>query len=170
MHFLKYIREQFGADNLGAIHWAHGVNRRSRLKKVLADPATMFVEVDIHESLSGAPVLMHPPKLSSEITITGTPIEPAPEQTFDLALEEFLVSLASTNKGIKLDFKSPRILETSLELVAKIAPSQPVMLHADIVPVAGGPAPVIHNDFIGNCRQLVPKATLSIGWPLLRPS
>ena len=115
-------------------------------------------------SAQGEPVLMHPPKPRQDVTGRGTPIEPDPKQTFDLSCEEFLVRLAQTDKGIKLDFKSPYIVVDCLELLAKIKPKQPVMFNADLVPVTGGADPEFHPDFVELCRRLHPDASLSLAW------
>ncbi|NWW96522.1 F151B protein, partial [Rhynochetos jubatus] len=64
------------------------------------------------------PVMAHPPETDSDNT-----------------LQEWLEEIASTNKGIKLDFKSLEAVQPSLELLEEVKQHlrRPVWLNADIL-------------------------------------
>lgn len=62
-----------------------------------------------------------------------------PYHTSDLTLDAFLTEIieSKTNKGIKLDFKSTKVVEPAFRILAKhysnINSNQPVILNADIL-------------------------------------
>ncbi|NXT15422.1 F151B protein, partial [Prunella fulvescens] len=96
------------------------------------------------------PVLAHPPDTDSDIT-----------------LREWLALMGSTDKGIKLDFKSLAAVGPSLELLGQAgqALDRPVWLNGDVLP---GPrascAPLDARAFLGAVTSSCPEATLSLGW------
>uniref|UniRef100_A0A8C5TN76 Family with sequence similarity 151 member B n=1 Tax=Malurus cyaneus samueli TaxID=2593467 RepID=A0A8C5TN76_9PASS len=110
-----------------------------------------MVEADVLlRAGSGVPILAHPPDTDSDIT-----------------LQEWLAEMASTNKGIKLDFKSLDAVGPSLELLGQLGQhlDRPVWLNGDILP---GPhashAPLDARTFLATVTSSCPEATLSLGW------
>ncbi|NXL74664.1 F151B protein, partial [Leptocoma aspasia] len=81
------------------------------------------------------PILAHPPDADSDIT-----------------LQEWLAQMGSTNKGIKLDFKSLAAVGPSLELLGQVGQplDRPVWLNGDILPgPCGSCAPLDARAFLG---------------------
>ncbi|NXV65796.1 F151B protein, partial [Molothrus ater] len=96
------------------------------------------------------PILAHPPDTDSDIT-----------------LQEWLAQMGSTNKGIKLDFKSLAAVGPSLELLGQAGQSldRPVWLNGDILPgPCGSCAPLDARAFLSAVTSSCPDATLSLGW------
>ncbi|NXH92684.1 F151B protein, partial [Edolisoma coerulescens] len=89
------------------------------------------------------PILAHPPDTDSDIT-----------------LQEWLAEMVSTNKGIKLDFKSLAAVGPSLELLGQLGQplDRPVWLNGDILP---GPR--------ASCAPLDARAFLAAADPCLSP-
>ncbi|NXD05062.1 F151B protein, partial [Certhia familiaris] len=82
------------------------------------------------------PILAHPPDTDSDIT-----------------LQEWLALMVSTNKGIKLDFKSLAAVGPSLELLELLGQplDVPVWLNGDILPgPCGSCAPLDAHAFLGH--------------------
>ncbi|KFW80263.1 Protein FAM151B, partial [Manacus vitellinus] len=90
------------------------------------------------------PILAHPPDTDSDIT-----------------LQEWLTQMVNTNKGIKLDFKSPDAVGPSLELLGQVEQQlrRPVWINGDIL---AGPVP----DFAHFVSQLNHSVKLWVGWGL----
>lgn len=91
----------------------------------------------------------------------------------DLTLEDFLLQIihsteGSATKGIKLDFKSTRVVEPAFRNLARHIDflKGPLVLHADII--AGdnkqGAQPVDIWTFLMLIRTRFPKAIISMGW------
>ena len=91
----------------------------------------------------------------------------------DLTLEDFLLGIihsteGSASKGIKLDFKSTRVVEPAFRNLARHIDylKGPLVLHADII--AGdnktGAQPVDIWTFLMLIRTRFPKAIISMGW------
>uniref|UniRef100_A0A8C3DBR4 Family with sequence similarity 151 member B n=1 Tax=Corvus moneduloides TaxID=1196302 RepID=A0A8C3DBR4_CORMO len=98
----------------------------------------------------GDPILAHPPDTDSDIT-----------------LQEWLAEMVSTNKGIKLDFKSLGAVGPSLELLSRLrrALERPVWLNGDVLPgPRGGRPPLDARAFLAAVASSCPAATLSLGW------
>ncbi|NXN84577.1 F151B protein, partial [Bombycilla garrulus] len=96
------------------------------------------------------PVLAHPPDTDSDIT-----------------LQEWLAQVASTDKGIKLDFKSLAAVAPSLQLLGQVGQplARPVWLNGDVLPgPLGSRAPLDARAFLGTVTSACPDATLSLGW------
>ncbi|XP_036259212.1 protein FAM151B isoform X2 [Molothrus ater] len=147
-HFLRtgHIAARDGA----AVRWFHAANSRARAAEAARSDVHM-VEVDV--VLRGGdrdPILAHPPDTDSDIT-----------------LQEWLAQMGSTNKGIKLDFKSLAAVGPSLELLGQAGQSldRPVWLNGDILPGPGGScAPLDARAFLSAVTSSCPDATLSLGW------
>ncbi|NXA65353.1 F151B protein, partial [Mohoua ochrocephala] len=106
------------------------------------------------------PILAHPPDTDSDIT-----------------LQEWLAEMVSTNKGIKLDFKSLGAVGPSLELLGQLGQplDRPVWLNGDILPgPRGGHAPLDARAFLGAVTSSCPEATLAVclspgyAWPMVQ--
>ncbi|NXJ28675.1 F151B protein, partial [Dicrurus megarhynchus] len=96
------------------------------------------------------PIMAHPPDTDSDIT-----------------LQEWLAEMVSTDKGIKLDFKSLGAVGPSLELLGRLRQrlARPVWLNADVLPgPRGSRAPLDARAFLGAVTSCCPHATLSLGW------
>ncbi|NXF78997.1 F151B protein, partial [Sclerurus mexicanus] len=74
------------------------------------------------------PILAHPPDTDSDIT-----------------LQEWLALMVNTDKGIKLDFKSPEAVGPSLELLGQVELQlrRPVWINGDVLAGPGGAHPVL---------------------------
>ncbi|NWR38918.1 F151B protein, partial [Tachuris rubrigastra] len=79
------------------------------------------------------PILAHPPDTDSDIT-----------------LKEWLTEMVNTNKGIKLDFKSPDAVGPSLELLGQVEQQlrRPVWINGDILAGPGGSRPALNAQSI----------------------
>ncbi|NWS22633.1 F151B protein, partial [Pachyramphus minor] len=79
------------------------------------------------------PILAHPPDTDSDIT-----------------LQEWLTQMVSTNKGIKLDFKSLDAVGPSLELLGQMKQHlrRPVWINGDILVGPGGSCPALNAQSI----------------------
>lgn len=153
---LKYFELQDGAD----LTWAHAVNSKKKLHDALDNEDVMMLEADVivDPSDNSTPIMAHPPKNSSNLT-----------------LEEFLTEIlkhsGDTKKGIKLDFKETRALEPSVALLEEALKDEqdipPIILNADILK---GPnteenstATVDADEFLKVCGRFK-RAMLSPGW------
>ncbi|KAF5304282.1 hypothetical protein FQR65_LT18880 [Abscondita terminalis] len=146
--------------NVSSITWAHAVNSQALLSAALND-STMMLEADVLlgtvNDSEVVPIMAHPPNVTS-----------------DLSLEEFLKQVleyntksTSSKKGIKLDFKSIDVLESSVFILTNFYSKLncPLWLNADIFP---GPfnttdTPVDPDRFLNSTKDFQ-NATLSIGW------
>ncbi|KAK5644125.1 hypothetical protein RI129_007970 [Pyrocoelia pectoralis] len=149
--------------NLTAITWAHAVNSQSLLQTAL-NGSVMMLEADV---LIGTldnepdliPIMGHPPTNNSDLSL----------ENFLQAVQDYNVN-ATSQKGIKLDFKTIEAVEESSPIIEKIYSqiTYPVWLNADILP---GPLnttdqPVDADRFL-RAAEKFENATLSIGWKTL---
>ncbi|KAL9821017.1 protein FAM151B isoform 1-T1 [Geothlypis trichas] len=147
-HFLRtgHIAARDGA----AVRWFHAANSRARAAEAARSNVHM-VEVDVVlRGGDGDPILAHPPDTDSDIT-----------------LQEWLAQMGSTNKGIKLDFKSLAAVGPSLELLGQLGQrlDRPVWLNGDVLPgPCGSCAPLDARAFLSAVTAACPEATLSLGW------
>ncbi|XP_043512148.1 protein FAM151B isoform X1 [Frieseomelitta varia] len=139
--------------NLTKIVWAHAVNNKSKLEKVLDTADIMMLEADVTIAAnSTTPIMAHPPANSS-----------------DLTLEEFLDKVIAKNvsKGIKLDFKSIEAFNASKPILDRVRSNIkfPVFLNADILAGPGNATvvPVNAESFLTEAKTY-PEYTLSVGW------
>ncbi|KAB0339230.1 hypothetical protein FD754_024042 [Muntiacus muntjak] len=118
--------------------------------------------------------------LSADITIqglgtvneTGVPIMAHPPAVYsDNTLEQWLEAvLASSQKGIKLDFKSIKAVGPSLDLLRRLTEEgkvrRPVWINADIQkgPNVGISIEINATQFLALVQEKYPEATLSPGW------
>eukprot|EP00755_Sulcionema_specki_P006586 Sspe_Gene.35858::Locus_17363_Transcript_1_1_Confidence_1.000_Length_997::g.35858::m.35858 len=138
--------------------WAHGVCNKAKLQKALSDPTVTAIEGDVYLSpTKKIPVMAHPPRKESDLTFF-----------------EFLEALAADGKrGVKLDFKDFRVIESCLRALAEIKDKlsengQRVWLNADILPgpntLSSDPPKVAADSFISMVTQYFPEGILSLGW------
>ncbi|NWR75465.1 F151B protein, partial [Centropus unirufus] len=95
------------------------------------------------------PIMAHPPETDSDIT-----------------LEEWLTEIISTDKGIKLDFKSLEAVRPSMELLEHVKQDlkRPVWINADILPGPNGSSAVVDaKGFLDTVTSFFPDVTLSLG-------
>ncbi|XP_042305561.1 protein FAM151B isoform X2 [Sceloporus undulatus] len=96
----------------------------------------------------GEPIMAHPPETSSDNT-----------------LKEWLNEIKTTDKGIKLDFKSLEAVNPSLRLLGDMKLRQPVWINADIIPGPNGSNQVVDaKRFLDTVTSFFPDVTLSLGW------
>ncbi|KAB0339584.1 hypothetical protein FD754_023807 [Muntiacus muntjak] len=121
--------------------------------------------------------------LSADITIqglgtvneTGVPIMAHPPAVYsDNTLEQWLEAvLASSQKGIKLDFKSIKAVGPSLDLLRRLTEEgkvrRPVWINADILrgPNMVRSTEVNATQFLALVQEKYPNTTLSPGWTTL---
>ncbi|KOX72097.1 hypothetical protein WN51_00958 [Melipona quadrifasciata] len=139
--------------NLTKIVWAHAVNDKSKLEKVLETADIMMLEADVTTAANSTlPIMAHPPA-----------------NTSDLTLEEFLDRVIAKNasKGIKLDFKSIEAFNASKPILDRVRSNItfPVFLNADILAGPGNATvvPVNAESFLAEAKTY-PEYTLSLGW------
>ncbi len=144
------VAEYFGVAAIGDITWAHAVNNRRYLEKVLASSEKMFLEGDVSLGENSQIIMAHPPARES-----------------DLTLDEWLETVIASRRGIKLDFKVPEIVEPVLQRLQseQAAEKAPLMLNADILPGPGGkPSAFQPEKFVTLACHYCPAAILSLGW------
>ncbi|ELW67991.1 protein FAM151A [Tupaia chinensis] len=144
------------------VTWYHAANSQEELGAALSGD-TMVLEADVTvEGLNtanetGIPIMAHPPAIYSDNT-----------------LQQWLEAvLASSQKGIKLDFKSLKAVGPSLDLLRQLTEAgrvqRPVWINADILRGPNVPISVEVNatQFLALVQEKYPEATLSLGWTTL---
>lgn len=161
--------EYFNINDGIEVVWAHAVNSKAYLEKVLSDPKIMILEADVLMDPQGVPIMAHPPATTSDIT-----------------LQEWLHKCAQTNKGIKLDYKQTSVAVKSKTLVLNFIKNyhtshkcdenmtmsttdvkkfRPILLNADVLLGPNSKSNANHVDakvFFKTCD--VPDVILSPGW------
>ncbi|XP_015244376.1 PREDICTED: protein FAM151B-like [Cyprinodon variegatus] len=150
---LRYFRELglLTGSDAAQLQWWHGVNSRRALAQALSGPCHM-IEADVNLRGHGLeePIMAHPPDTDSDIT-----------------LKDWLDEVKTSNKGIKLDFKSLEAVSPSLVLLEDMLaePRRPVWINADILSGPGGTArPVDSQAFLSIVTALPVQTVLSLGW------
>ncbi|KAM5320831.1 protein FAM151A [Glossophaga mutica] len=144
------------------VTWYHGANSQEEMRAAL-NSSVMVLEADITvEGLNtanetGVPIMAHPPAIYSDNT-----------------LHQWLEAvLASSQKGIKLDFKSLKAVGPSLDLLQQLTLDgkvrRPVWINADILRGPNVPISTEINatQFLALVQEKYPEATLSPGWTTL---
>ncbi|KAB0353616.1 hypothetical protein FD755_023682 [Muntiacus reevesi] len=144
------------------VTWYHAANSKEQMKAALRSNV-MVLEADITiEGLgtvneTGVPIMAHPPAVYSDNT-----------------LEQWLEAvLASSQKGIKLDFKSIKAVGSSLDLLRRLTEEgkvrRPVWINADILrgPNMVRSTEVNATQFLALVQEKYPNTTLSPGWTTL---
>jgi len=146
-----------GLNNDGLrVTWFHAANTRAKLHAALQGNEIM-IEADVSLAESSrypVPIMAHPPTSCLS----------------DITLEDWLLEVirSETQKGIKLDFKSTRVVEPAFRVLARYSDSirGPLVLNADILAGPNKPMlpPVDAWTFLMLCRTRFPNAIISIGW------
>ncbi|XP_067565719.1 protein FAM151A [Pseudorca crassidens] len=144
------------------VTWYHAANSQKEMRAALSSDA-VALEADVTvEGLgtvneTGVPIMAHPPAIYSDNT-----------------LQQWLEAvLASSQKGIKLDFKSIKAVGPSLDLLRRLTEEgrvrRPVWINADILrgPNMAIPIEVNATQFLALVQEKYSKATLSPGWTTL---
>ncbi|EPQ15418.1 Protein FAM151A [Myotis brandtii] len=144
------------------VTWYHAANSQKDMRAAL-ESDVMVLEADVNlEGLNtanetGVPIMAHPPLIYSDNTL---------EQWLDAVL-------ASSLKGIKLDFKSIKAVGPSLDLLRRLTDAgkvrRPVWINADILKGPNVPISIQVNatQFLALVQEKYPEATLSPGWTTL---
>ncbi|XP_037017406.2 protein FAM151A isoform X1 [Artibeus jamaicensis] len=144
------------------VTWYHSANSQKEMRAAL-NSSVMVLEADVTvEGLNtanetGVPIMAHPPAIYSDNT-----------------LQQWLEAvLASSWKGIKLDFKSLKAVGPSLDLLRQLTLDgkvrRPVWINADILRGPNVPTSIEVNatQFLALVQEKYPEATLSPGWTTL---
>ncbi|XP_012605110.2 protein FAM151A [Microcebus murinus] len=144
------------------VTWHHAANSQDEMKAAL-NSNVMVLEADVTvEGLdtaneTGVPIMAHPPAIYSDNTL---------QQWLDTVL-------SSSQKGIKLDFKSIKAVGPSLDLLRQLTEAgrvrRPVWINADILQGPNVPISieVDATQFLALVQEKYPEATLSPGWTTL---
>ncbi|XP_074667884.1 protein FAM151B isoform X1 [Strix aluco] len=150
-HFLR--AQRIRARDAAAIRWFHAANSKARAGEAASSDVHM-IEADVllrgGKGGNGEPIMAHPPETDSDNT-----------------LQEWLKEIVSTNKGIKLDFKSLEAVQPSLQLLEHVKQHlrRPVWINADILPGPNGKNSVVDAEgFLDTVTSFFPDVTLSLGW------
>ncbi|GIY66217.1 protein FAM151B [Caerostris darwini] len=119
-----------------------------------------FLEADVTLGLLNGnefgtlvPIMAHPPDTSSDISL---------EMWIDRVIHQ------NTGKGVKLDFKSLDVVESSLLILQRYTEQLnfSLWLNADILygPILASTIPVKDDMFLLLCHQYFPEAVHSVGW------
>ncbi|KAM3843773.1 protein FAM151B isoform 1-T1 [Vipera latastei] len=139
---IKQIKSRDGAE----IIWYHRANSKQQMKEAIQSAAHM-IEADVL-LYGNHPVMAHPPETNSDNT-----------------LKEWLNEIKSTNKGMKLDFKSLEAVNPSMKLLGDLQLRQPIWINADILLGPKGNHPVVDaKGFLDTVISSFPDVTLSLGW------
>jgi glycerophosphoryl diester phosphodiesterase len=145
---MPYIERESGILVPGEVIWSHAVNSLEKLHRIVADKKIHIVESDIRVNKAGEPVCVHPPETES-----------------DLSFVQLLEIMKLSEKGLKLDFKDPEIVEVCLKLLKGANLAQPILLNADILQGQGAnPSKFNAQEFLDICDKEYPDGMLSVGW------
>lgn len=156
---MQSVAIHFNVASDSALHWAHGVNNRAYLQQSCADTTLHMVEGDVHYASADAmPCMAH-----------------AWQDIADLDVEDWATTAIAAGKGLKLDFADSAAVEPTLQVIQRLKPTVPVVLHANLfslLPPENAPATdgMEPEQFIRLCQQYCPQAVLSLGWSLKRES
>ncbi|XP_049992051.1 protein FAM151A [Alexandromys fortis] len=144
------------------ITWYHAANSKKEMEDAL-NSNVMVLEADVNVegfttvNETGVPIMAHPPAIYSDNT-----------------LQEWLeVVLSSSQKGIKLDFKSLKAVGPSLDLLRQMTEAgkirRPVWINADILRGPNVPISIEVNatQFLALIQEKYPEVTISPGFTTL---
>jgi len=141
----------FGVDKLSEIVWSHGTNSQESLIEALGG-TVHFIETDVMLNRKAELVCAHPPNTDSDLTLN----------------DFFWRTSKKTPIGIKLDFKLPEILCSSLNLLNDYKFESPVILNADILQGNGAEPARFHPEaFLVICLKYLSyhlRTIVSPGW------
>ncbi|XP_020952250.1 protein FAM151A [Sus scrofa] len=161
MDYLLSVGQLSQRDGL-LVTWYHAANSQKEMQAALSSDI-MVLEADVTvEGLNtanetGVPIMAHPPAIYSDNT-----------------LQQWLETvLASSQKGIKLDFKSIKAVGPALDLLRRLTEEgrvrRPVWINADILRGPNMPISIEVNatQFLNLVQEKYPETTLSPGWTTL---
>ncbi|XP_021490963.1 protein FAM151A [Meriones unguiculatus] len=144
------------------VTWYHAANSKKEMEAALSSNV-MVLEADVTvegfntANETGVPIMAHPPAVHSDNT-----------------LQQWLEAvLASSQKGIKLDFKSLKAVGPSLDLLRQLTEAgrirRPVWINADILRGPNVPISVEINatQFLALVQEKYPEVTISPGFTTL---
>uniref|UniRef100_A0A8C2MEA8 Protein FAM151A n=1 Tax=Cricetulus griseus TaxID=10029 RepID=A0A8C2MEA8_CRIGR len=144
------------------VTWYHAANSKKEMEAAL-NSDVMVLEADVTvegfttANETGVPIMAHPPAIYSDNT-----------------LQQWLEAvLASSQKGIKLDFKSLKAVGPSLDLLRHLTEAgrirRPVWINADIMRGPNVPISVEINatQFLALVQEKYPEVTISPGFTTL---
>ncbi|XP_006977766.4 protein FAM151A [Peromyscus maniculatus bairdii] len=144
------------------VTWYHAANSKKEMEAAL-NSDVMVLEADVTVegfttvNETGVPIMAHPPAIYSDNT-----------------LQQWLEAvLASSQKGIKLDFKSLKAVGPSLDLLRQLTEAgrirRPVWINADILRGPNVPISVEINatQFLALVQEKYPEVTVSPGFTTL---
>ncbi|KAM6954503.1 protein FAM151B [Aplochiton taeniatus] len=139
------------AKDAAEIEWSHAANSQAKITEALQGPAHM-IEADIlmRGSDPVEPIMAHPPQTDSDINF-----------------RDWLAEVVTSDKGIKLDFKSLEAVAPSMSLLEEVRArlAGPVWINADILHGPGGQAtPLEPKAFLEAVGPGSPGDVLSLGW------
>jgi len=143
-------KRYFDVSTIGGIRWAHAVNSKAQLDRVLE--TAHFIESDIYWDRKGNIIYAHPPRRKSDLDL------------HDLYQRAYH---ADARIGVKLDVKAPEILGFVLSRFSQYF-HRPVIINADILTGNDGMvSPFNPRAFIDLCRDHLrynPNTIISPGW------
>ncbi|XP_030061494.1 protein FAM151A [Microcaecilia unicolor] len=158
LEYLMDISQINRSDGL-LVTWYHRANKKSELTEAMQSDA-MVLEADVNiEGLytpneTETPIMAHFPDIYSDNT-----------------LQEWLDTVLTSTKGIKLDFKSIKAVGPSLDVLVKKSSQikRPVWINADIM---NGPNVFLNiavnaSRFLDLIQRKYPNVTISPGWMTL---
>ncbi|KAG8518948.1 Protein FAM151A [Galemys pyrenaicus] len=161
LDYLLSLGEISQRDGL-QVTWYHAANSKEEMGNALSSDS-MVLEADVTvEGFStvnetNIPIMAHPPAIYSDNT-----------------LQQWLEAVLSTSqKGIKLDFKSLKAVGPSLDLLRQLTKEgkirRPVWINADILKGPNVPISIQVNatQFLALVQEKYPEVTLSPGWTTL---
>eukprot|EP00270_Netrium_digitus_P014867 TRINITY_DN5136_c1_g1_i4.p1 TRINITY_DN5136_c1_g1~~TRINITY_DN5136_c1_g1_i4.p1 ORF type:complete len:460 (+),score=131.71 TRINITY_DN5136_c1_g1_i4:121-1500(+) len=159
---LKYL----SVEEPSHVRWCHGVNTRVALERALGNQNVHAIEADI-QHVHGMPVVTDMSTGDSDSSSSSA--IGIPSMFGDLSFAAYLERVMAARVAVKLDFKDPRAVIPVLKLLQYHNEfgniQQPFILHADILPGAGGVPMVFQpTEFLRACSHWYPRGILSIGW------
>ncbi|PIZ31700.1 MAG: hypothetical protein COY40_01340 [Alphaproteobacteria bacterium CG_4_10_14_0_8_um_filter_53_9] len=101
----------------------------------------------------------------------ATPMAGTLTDATELDMATALFKLNRAGKAIKIDFLEPCAVIPVLEMLARLKPDVPVILHANIfalLPHSKRDEGIAPEAFFAACHQWAPRAIISLGWSLKR--
>eukprot|EP00638_Chattonella_subsalsa_P022724 CAMPEP_0117866848 /NCGR_PEP_ID=MMETSP0950-20121206/7619_1 /TAXON_ID=44440 /ORGANISM="Chattonella subsalsa, Strain CCMP2191" /LENGTH=342 /DNA_ID=CAMNT_0005718283 /DNA_START=76 /DNA_END=1104 /DNA_ORIENTATION=+ len=160
------VLEYFKLQESWQVTFDHGVNSFGQLSTAMKNQKVLMLEADL---LMGSVPDMRDLYPNSNIPIMAHP----PNITSDIDFKSWLKIVLKEGKAMKLDMKTLNVLLPALLILKKecsnaVSNGQllpPLWLNADIVDgPRDKPATVFGPEFIRMCSELMPFATLSLGW------
>ena len=164
---LQYLINYFGVDSPHEILWAHRTNTRKDLDNATISPFVMMIEGDIYFLPDTAELIMahynwDTEDMSLDFWLTLQSKLPTNKKLY---FNEWYESIIKTNKGAKLDFKTPDAILHCLKHIKSFGNTNtPIIFHADVLEGPGGKQPIFNaSEFVAFFNKHFPNAILSLG-------